>query len=165
MTMSEQASDEMAFLKKAKMWHKGNAIGAFEDGKVFNHHWGRTLNSGDNSLFSSLTQMYNPTYFNSEYAKANGHQGCVVAPLLVFNTVLGMSVEDLSLRGIFVSITDCIFHKDVYEGDTLTCRSTVVKKRASESRKGAAIVTWKTEGFNQDGDLVVDFVRSNLLFQ
>ena len=163
--MSEQANEEMAFLKKAVLWTKGNGIKDFENGKVFNHHWGRTLSNGDNSLFTSLTQMYNPTYFNSEYAKENGHPGCVVAPLLVFNTVLGISVEDLSLRGIFVSIVDCIFHKDVYEGDTLTCRSTVVNKRFSESRKGAAVVTWKTEGFNQDGDLVIEFVRSNLLLQ
>ncbi len=163
--MSEQANQKMAFLEKAVMWHKGNAIGAFEEGKTFNHHWGRTLNSGDNSLFSSLTQMYNPIYFNAEYAKENGHPGCVVAPLLVFNTVIGMSVEDLSLRGPFVSIGDCIFHKDVYEGDTLTCTSTVLKKRFSESKKGAAIVTWKTEGFNQNGEVVIEFVRSNFLVQ
>ena len=160
--MSNQESD-LAFLEKAVPWDKGNEIADFEEGKVFDHHWGRTINAGDNSLFSALTQMYNPLYFNAEYAKSEGHPGVQVAPLLVFNTVLGMSVEDLSLRGPFVGIGDCKFHKPVYEGDTLTSRSTVVKRRYSESKKGAAIVTWKTEGFNQRGELVIEYKRSNFL--
>ena len=123
----------------------------------------RTLNAGDNSLYASLTQMYNPLYFNKEYAEEQGHKGIVVAPMLVFNTVLGLTVEELSLRGPFVGINKLTFHRPVYEGDTLTSRSTVLNRRYSETRKGAAIVTWKTEGFNQDGELVVDYERSNLL--
>ncbi|BFM15727.1 hypothetical protein R50073_19100 [Maricurvus nonylphenolicus] len=162
--MSEQQSEKLPFMEKAVLWDKGNYIADFEEGKEFNHHWGRTLNAGDNSLYCALTQMYNPQYFNVEYAKEKGHKGIVVAPMLVFNTVLGLSVEDLSMRGPFVSINDCVFHRPVYEGDTLTSRSTVLKRRYSESRKGQAIVTWKTEGFNQNGELVVSYERSNLLF-
>ena len=162
--MNDQTNTELAFLEKAVLWDKGNTIKSFDEGRAFDHHWGRTINSGDNSLFSALTQMYSPLYFNSEYAKAEGHPGCVVAPLLVFTTVLGMSVEDLSLRGPFVGIQDCVFHRSVYEGDTLTSKSTVIKRRYSESRKGAAIITWKTEGFNQNGELVIEYVRSNFLW-
>jgi acyl dehydratase len=51
----------------------------------------------------------------------------------------------------------------VYPGDTLTARSEVVSRRTSESRPGWGIVTWHTEGFNQDETLVVDFRRSNLI--
>ena len=107
--------------------------------------------------------MYNPLYFNEKYASSKGHKGIVVAPMLVFNTVLGMSVEDLSLHGPFVGINRLTFHRPVYENDTLTSRSTVVSRRYSETRKGSAIVTWRTEGFNQNGELVVDYERSNLL--
>jgi len=161
--MNDQSSTDLAFMEKAVLWDKGNYISDFEEGKVFPHHWGRTLNSGDNSLFSALTQLYNPLYFNAEFAESEGHKGIVVAPLLVFNTVLGMSVDDLSLRGPFLGITDCVFHGPVYEGDTITSRSTVLKRRYSESKKGAAVVTWKTEGFNQHDELVVEYVRSNFL--
>ncbi len=161
MSNSEKARPE--FMQKAVLWDKGNKIAAFEEGGVFDHHWGRTINEGDNSLFVSLTQMYNPLYFNEPYAKSNGHEKVVVAPLLVFNTVLGLSVEDLSLGGPFVGINDCIFHKEVLVGDTLTAKSTVLAKRFSEKRPGSAIVTWKTEGFNQEGELVIEYTRSNLL--
>ena len=161
--MNEQSNTDLAFMEKAVLWDKGNYIDDFEEGKVFPHHWGRTLNSGDNSLFSALTQLYNPLYFNAEFAESEGHKGIVVAPLLVFNTVLGMSVDDLSLRGPFLGITDCVFHSPVYEGDTITSHSTVLKRRYSKSKKGAAVVTWKTEGVNQRDELVIEYVRSNFL--
>ena len=50
----------------------------------------------------------------------------------------------------------------VYPGDTLTARSTVIAARPSNSRPGG-IVTWHTEGYDQRGELVVDFVRTNLV--
>ncbi len=155
------------FMQKAEFWGKGNRISDFVEGKEFEHHWGRTINAGDNSLFTTLTQMYNPLYFNAGYAQAEGHPGIVVNPLLVFNTVLGLSVEDLSEGGLgpFVGIGDLKFHRPVYEGDTLSARSVVINNRESSSKPGAAIVTWKTEGVNQHGEVVVEYVRSNLLFQ
>ncbi len=165
--MSDNENKVPEFMQKAVLWEKGNSIPDFTEGKEFYHHWGRTINAGDNSLYTTLTQMYNPLYFNEPYAKNHGHEKIVVNPFLVFNTILGMSVEDLSEggNGPFVGINDCKFHKPVYEGDTLTAQSTVIDNRKSESKAGAAIVTWKTEGYNQHGDLVVEFVRSNLLFK
>ena len=32
---------------------KGHTFEDFHDGQVFEHHWGRTLNEGDNSLFAT----------------------------------------------------------------------------------------------------------------
>jgi acyl dehydratase len=161
--MSIESKKRPEFMQKSVLWDKGNKIADFEPDKVFDHHWGRTINEGDNSLFVALTQMYNPLYFNEPYAQSQGHEKIVVAPLLVFNMVLGLSVEDLSLGGPFVGINDCVFHKPVYVGDTLTSRSIVVSKRFSKKRPESAIVTWKTEGFNQHGKLVIDYTRSNLL--
>ncbi|MDN5863258.1 MAG: MaoC family dehydratase [Salinisphaera sp.] len=154
-----------AFMRRARLWKKGRSPDEFEPGRVFHHHWGRTLNSGDNSLFSTLTQSYNPLYFNAEYARGQGHPGIVVNPLLVFNTVFGLSVEDLSeAGGPFVGINDCRFLRPVHEGDTLSAHSEVVAKRKSKSKPGAHLVTWRTRGLNQRGETVVEYLRSNLLF-
>ncbi|MEL7045106.1 MAG: MaoC family dehydratase [Pseudomonadota bacterium] len=153
------------FMERAVLWQKGNKIPDFEPGKEFKHHWGRTLFESDCVLYATLTQMYNPLYFNEEFAKAQGHRTIVVAPLLVFNTVIGLSVEDLSIRGPFVSIQDVTFHQSVYAGDTLNAKSVCVAKRMSESRPGQAIVTWRTEGRNQNDELVITYMRSNLLME
>jgi itaconyl-CoA hydratase len=143
---------------------RGNLYEAFAPGRVFEHHWGKTVTAGDNSLFSSITHAYNPLYLNAEHARAEGHADVVVSPMLVLCIVVGISVEDLSeIGGPFLGIDDLTFHRSVYPGDTLTARSTVVEARESKSRPRTGIVTWHTEGFNQHGQLVVEYRRTNLV--
>ena len=143
---------------------KGNCFEDFELGRVFNHHWGRTLSESDSILFSTITHAFTPLYYNAEYARAHDHPGIVIHPLLVLATVVGLSVEDLSEGGgPFLGLNDATFHGPVYPGDTLTARSTVISARQSKSRPKFGIVTWHTEAFNQRDDLVVDYQRSNLI--
>jgi acyl dehydratase len=149
---------------------KGRSFNDFELGQVFNHHWGRTLNEGDNSLFTTLTLSYNPLYFNADYARAFGHRNVQVNPMLVFLTVFGLSVEDLSEGGgLFLGVDELTFHEPVYPGETVFARSTVVDKRKSETRPDNGIVAWHTQGFKlaaasgaqQAEIIVIDFKRSN----
>ena len=150
--------------ERAVLKHKGNRYEDMTDGRVFDHHWGRTITPGDNAAFTTQTLSFCPLYFNEPYAQAHGHPTTVVNPLLVFNTVFGLTVEDLSEGGgPFLGVDECTFHKSVYVGDTLTARSTVIGARESKGNKGFGIVTWHTEGFDQHGDRVIDFKRTNLV--
>lgn len=143
---------------------RGHAFEDFADGQVFEHHWGRTLNAGDNSLFTTMTLAFTPLYFNAEYARAHGHRDVVVDPMLVLCTVVGLSVEDLSeAGGPFLGIEKVDFRLPVYPGDTLTARSQVIARRESTSRPAFGVVTWRTDGFNQHGETVVSYERSNLV--
>jgi itaconyl-CoA hydratase len=143
---------------------KANYFEDFEDGQIFEHHWGRTINEGDNSLFSTLTMNANPSYFNDDYARKLGYDGVVVNHMLAFNVVFGMTVQDLSeAGGAFLGIDDLSFHETVYPGDTLYAESEVVEKRESDSRPHQGIVTWHTQGRTSDDELVVDYHRSNLI--
>jgi acyl dehydratase len=152
------------FMARAELVPKGRLYEDFEVGQVFEHHWGRTVNAGDNSLFTTLTLNFNPLYFNREYAVAHGHPDVVVNPLLVFNTVFGLTVEDLSeMGGPFVGVDELTYHQAVYPGDTLNARSRTMDKRESASRPGVGLVTWHTEGFNQRGERVIDYRRTNIV--
>ena len=143
---------------------KGNAFEDFHEGQTFEHHWGRTLNEGDNALFTTLALRFTPLYFNAEYARAHGHPTVVVDPLLLLCTAVGLSVEDLSeAGGPFLGVEGVEFLRPFYPGDTLTARSTVVSKRDSESRPTFGIITWETEGRNQRGELVLSYRRTNLV--
>ena len=145
---------------------KGHVFEDFHEGQVFEHHWGRTLNDGDNTLFATLALRFTPLYFNAEYARAHGHPGTVIDPLLVLCTVVGMSVEDLSESGgPFLGIDAVEFHRPVYPGDTLMARSTVVSKRESSSRRAFGVVSWRTEAWNQCHEVVVTYVRTNLVMK
>jgi acyl dehydratase len=158
------SAGETDFIGRAVLRPKGNRYEDFEPGRVFTHHWGRTITAGDNALFTTLTLHFNPLYFNAPFARAHQHKDVVVNPLLVFNTVFGLSVEDLSEGGgPFLGVEELTFHAAVYPGDTLTARSAVVDRRLSTTNAGMGIVTWHTEGFNQDGVRVVDFRRMNLI--
>lgn len=157
-------SDFEAVRDRAVLKSKGNRYEDMIEGRVFDHHWGRTLTPGDNAAFTTQTLSFCPLYFNEPYARAEGHPTTVVNPLLVFNTVFGISVEDLSEGGgPFLGVDECEFRQPVYVGDTLTARSTVIGARESKGQAGFGIVTWHTEGFNQKGELVIDFKRTNLV--
>ncbi|MNT92774.1 Bifunctional protein PaaZ [compost metagenome] len=75
-----------------------------------------------------------------------------------------MSVEDLSeIGGPFLGIDQLVYHQPVYPGETVYARSTVVAKRESASNPENGIVSWRTEGFNQDGEPVLAYDRTNLV--
>ena len=165
-TAALAAADEatQSLLDRAKDWPKGNLFEDFEVGQVFEHHWGRTILEADNATFSTVTLHFNPLYFNRIYAEALGHPTTPVNPLLVFNTVFGLTVEDLSeAGGPFLGVDALTYHAPVYPGDTLAARSKTVDKRISKSNPKNGIVTWHTEGFNQRGERVIDYRRSNLV--
>jgi itaconyl-CoA hydratase len=152
------------FRARAKPRPKGHLYEDFTVGEVRIHHWGRTIAESDTLLFTTLTLSYNPLYSNRAFAQAHGHPDLVVNPLLVFNTVLGLSVEDNSeIGGPFVGVGALTYRQPVYPGDTITARSTTKATRLSASNPANGIVTWLTEGFNQRDELVIDFERSNLV--
>jgi len=143
---------------------KGHAFQDFEVGQAFAHHWGRTLTESDGTLFSTVALRFTPLYFNADYARAHGHPSVLLDPLLVLCTVVGLSVEDLSeAGGPFLGVNQVQFHLPVYPGDTLTAHSTVLSARESEKRPEFGIVTWRTEGRNQKGEVVLSYERTNLV--
>jgi len=149
---------------KAKLWPRGNRFQDFTVGRAFSHHWGRTITESDNTAFSVLTLHYNPQYTNAEVARANGYDGPPVNPLLVFNTVFGLSVEDLSEGGgPFLGVNALEYGVPVYPGDTVNAESVVKDARESGKRPDFGIVTWATRGTNQRGEEVVRFERTNLV--
>jgi len=152
------------FRLRAKLRQRGHLYEDFHVGQEFVHHWGRTITESDTISFTTLTLSFNPLYFNAEYAKAHGHESIVVNPLLAFNVVLGLSVEDCSeIGGPFVGLGKLVYRKPVFPGDTLYAKSKTVACRISTSNPANGIVTWRTEGHNQHDDLVLDFERSNLV--
>ncbi|MFC3612761.1 MaoC family dehydratase [Lutimaribacter marinistellae] len=149
---------------RAQGWPRGNTFDRFKIGQTFTHHWGRTLTEGDNTLFTTLTLHYNPLYTNADYARAHGHSGAVVCPLLLFTTVFGLSVEDLSeIGGPFLGVDELTYHRPVIVGETVYARSEVVDTRETAKRPDFGIVTWRTTGLDEAGAPVIEFKRANFV--
>ena len=162
--MSESGNEFEEVLVQAVLRKRGRGFHDFKVGEEIHHHWGRTITEADAIQFCHLTLAYNPLYFNREYAKELGHPDLVVNPQLVFNVILGLSVEVCSegLGGPFLGVYDLNYLEPVYPGDTLTAVSKTEAMRESESTEGRGVITWFNQGFNQHGRRVIEFRRSNL---
>ena len=153
------------FRERATLMRKGRSYEDFEVGQTFVHHWGRTITESDTVNFSLLYLCYNPLYFNRRFAMAHGHPDIVVNPQFLFNVVLGMSVEDCSEGGgPFLGVDDLVYDRPIYPGTTIVARTETLAKRVSSSNSRNGIVTWRTEGFDDEGERVISFQRSNLAF-
>jgi itaconyl-CoA hydratase len=135
----------------------------FVVGQTFDHHWGRTLSGSESKTYSTMTMNFCPIYFTDHYATSLGYERATINPMLVFTTILGLSVEDLSeAGGPFLGIDDLVFDRPVYDGDTVYATSETLACRTSSSKPGWGIVTWRTFGINQDQEQVLSFQRTNL---
>ena len=151
-------------LNRAVLWKKGRFYEDQPEGEERVHHWGRTFTETDSILFSTLTLSFNPIYTNREYARQLGYRDLVINPLLVFNTALGLSVEDNSeVGGAFLGVDKLVYHEVVYPGDTMIAKSVTTSKRLSTKHNHMGIITWRTAGWNQLGEMVIEFNRSNFV--
>jgi itaconyl-CoA hydratase len=53
----------------------------------------------------------------------------------------------------------------VFEGDTIYSESEVLAARPSRSRPDVGVVTVRTTGINQDGETVITFTRTLLVYR
>lgn len=152
------------FRSRAVLRERGHLFEDFVAGQTWDHHWGKTVSASENALFCSLLLMFNPLYLNAEYARALGHPDIVINPHLLFNVVLGISVEDLSeIGGPFLGVFDLTYARPAYAGTTITARSETLEARASSSNPANGIVTWRTTGYDETGQELLSFRRSNLI--
>ncbi|MSQ41848.1 MAG: MaoC family dehydratase [Dehalococcoidia bacterium] len=137
----------------------GNYFEHFASGREFTHAVPRTLTEGDCALYIALTADRHPLHCDAEFARSLGFERETVNDLLVFHTVFGKTVPDLSLNAIAnLGYADARFGVPVYPGDTLSARSTVLGRR--ESTRGDTGVVWvRTVGRNQRGDEVLSYIR------
>jgi acyl dehydratase len=75
-----------------------------------------------------------------------------------------MSVSDVSQKAIAnLGMDEVKFTAPVFAGDTLYGESEVLAKRESRSRPGQGIITIRTLGKNQRGEVVCTFKRDVLI--
>lgn len=131
----------------------------FEVGAELRHAIPRTLTEGDQSLYVALTGDRRPLHCSAELARSLGYARETIHDLLVFHTVFGKTVNDISLNAVAnLGYADVRFSAPVYPGDTLRAVSTVVGKKENSSGKNG--VVWvQTRGLNQRDELVLRYYR------
>ena len=134
-----------------------------EVGAVYRSRFGRTILDADNTWFSLLTLNTNPIHFDSEYAATTEWGRPLVDSTFTLALVTGLSVADVSERGVNLGWRDVRLPAPVFAGDTVRAETEVLEKRKSKSRPGFGIVTVRTRGLNQRDETVIEFERSIML--
>jgi len=141
---------------------KTNAGRFFEDyrvGDTIVHAIPRTVGSGERALYHALYPARHALYSADSFAQGCGLPASPLDDLIVFHTVFGKSVPDISLNAVAnLGYAEARFHRPVWPGDTLASRSTVIGVKQNSNGK-TGVVWVHTEGHNQHGDLVLDFKR------
>ena len=144
----------------------GRYFEEFKVGDTYEHRPGRTISEADNTWFTLLTMNQHPIHFDAEYAKRTEFKKPLVVSTLTVSILVGMSVSDVSQKAIAnLGWKDIKLPKPVFAGDTLYAESTVLEKRPSRSRPDQGIVTIRTIGRNQRGEIVCEFERTMLVMK
>jgi itaconyl-CoA hydratase len=138
----------------------------FEVGATYHHRPGRTLSEADNTWFTLLTMNTHPIHFDAEYAKRTEFGKPLVVSTLTLAVLVGMSVADTSRNAVAnLGWKEIKLPKPVFAGDTLYAESTVLETRESKSRPNEGVVTIRTLGRNQRGEVVCEFERTFLVMK
>jgi itaconyl-CoA hydratase len=145
---------------------RGRYYEDFAVGDVYTSRIGRTVTEADNVWFTCLTHNTNQMHFNHEYAARTDFGRALVNSTFTLALITGMTVPDTSENGAAnLEWTDIKLPRPVFVGDTLWAQSEILALRESQSRPQMGVVTLRSRGINQDGDVVIEFKRAFLAYK
>ena len=134
-------------------------------GQRFDHPIRRTVTEADNVFFTALTHNPAALHLDEEYGKATEFGQRIVNSLFTLGLMIGISVHETTLGTTVANLgmTDVVFPKPVFHGDTLHVTSEVLEVRQSKSRPTQGIVLFLHSAMNQRGEVVAQCKRSALM--
>ena len=137
----------------------GNFFEDFSLAQKIVHATPRTITAGDQALYTALYGSRFAVQSSDEFARAIGYRQAPLDDLLVFNTVFGKTVPDISLNAIAnLGYAECVFSKTVYPGDTVSAQSEVIGLKENSNGKTGTVYV-RSRGTNQHSEEVLSFVR------
>jgi 2-methylfumaryl-CoA hydratase len=137
----------------------GNYFEDFRLGQVMRHATPRTLSRGDAALYQAIFGSRFAVQSSDAFARDIGYPQAPVDDLLVFHTVFGKTVPDVSLNAVAnLGYAGCRFLAPAYPGDTLSAVSEVIGLKENSSGE-TGVVYVRSTGYKDDGTEVVDYVR------
>ena len=138
-----------------------------EVGQVIRHEIRKTVLEYENMMFSSLT--YNPAqiHIDHDYCAKTEFGRPLMNSIFTLGLVIGLSVQDTTLGTTVANLgmTDTVFPKPVFSGDTIRSETHVLEKRESKSRPTQGIVLFEHIGYNQHDEIVCRTKRNALMLR
>lgn len=137
----------------------GNFFDDFHVGMRIVHATPRTVTAGDVSLYTALYGSRFPVQSSNAFAQAIGLPEAPLDDMLLFHTVFGKTVPDISLNAVAnLGYAAGRFHTPAYPGDTLSTVSEVIGLKENSNGKTGTVYV-RSVGTNQRGETVLEYVR------
>jgi acyl dehydratase len=108
----------------------------------------------------------NPIHFDAAYAAKTEFKRPLVNSCFTLALVTGQSVTDLTVNAVAnLGWDEVKLPHPLFEGDTVRSKSEVLDTRESRSRPNVGIVRVRTTGMNQDGERVIEFTRTFMIWK
>ena len=134
----------------------------FEDfrlGETLVHATPRTLTEGDAALYMALHAPRQAPFSSAPFAAACGVSPPPLIPWLVFHTVFGKTVPDVSLNAVAnLGYAEGRWLRPVSAGETLSAESEVIGLKQT-SKGDSGVVYVRTTGRDAHGERVLSYVR------
>ncbi|MBB3860380.1 acyl dehydratase [Novosphingobium hassiacum] len=143
----------------------GKYFDQWQMGDRIEHEIRRTVTETDNLLFSVMTHNPQPLHIDAEAARASEFGQILVNGTFTFALMVGLSVGDTTLGTLVANLgyDKLVMPAPVFIGDTMHATSEVIELKASKSRPGAGIVTFRHELKNQRDEITCQCLRTALL--
>jgi len=137
----------------------------FEVGMVIDHPIRKSVTESDNVLFSVMTMNPQPLHIDFDYASRSEWGRPLVNSLYTLGLMIGISVHDTTLGTIVANLgmTDVVFPKPLFHGDTVRVETEIRSVRESKSKPDRGVVEMEHRAFNQHGDLVARCLRQTMV--
>ena len=131
-------------------------------GQEFIHPLSRTVTEHDNTTFSLMTMNPQPLHIDAHFSEGTEWGQRLFNSYYTLAILVGMSVYDTTLGTTIgnLGMTDVVFPKPVFHGDTLRARTKVLSVRESKSRPTAGIVEFEHTALKQTGEVVATCKRT-----
>jgi len=131
----------------------------YQPGDTLVHAVPRTLKMGERALYHMLYPARHALHSSDAFAQGCGLPFSPLDDLIVFHTVFGKTVPDVSLNAVAnLGYAEGRFLAPVWPGDTLSSTSQVIGVK--ETSSGTSGIVWvRTTGRNQHGEPVLEYVR------
>lgn len=137
----------------------GRCFEDFRVGETLSHATPRTVSEADAALYLALTGTRFAVNSADTFAQSVGYRRAPLDDFLAFHIVFGKTVPDVSINAVAnLGYAQGIFGAPLYPGDTVTGRSEVIGLRENSNRQTGTVYV-RSQGFNQRGETIVDYVR------
>ena len=134
----------------------------FEDyavGDIIAHATPRTLTEADASLYTAIYPTRFALQSSKEFAKNCGFKDRPLDDLIIFHTVFGKTVPDISINAVAnLGYAEGKFSASVFSGQTLSVESEIIGLKQNSNGK-TGIIYVKTKGQDTSGKTILEYKR------